>query len=70
MTIPHCALARLAAAITLATLAVPSMAQVQAWPVKTVRIMVGSPPGGPSDITTRLFAEQLQLRTGKAVVVE
>ena len=45
-------------------------AQAQSWPTKTVRILVGSPPGGPSDITTRLFAEQLQRRTGQSVVVE
>ena len=42
----------------------------QSWPDKTVRILVGSPPGGPSDITTRLFAEQLHQRTGQPVVVE
>lgn len=41
-----------------------------AWPTKTVRVMVGSPPGGPSDIVSRLFAEGLQKRTGQPVVVE
>ena len=45
-------------------------AQNAAWPTKTIRILVGSPPGGPSDITSRLFAEQLQKRTGQSVVVE
>lgn len=60
----------LAASAALAAFAAPVQAQAPAWPTKTVRILVGSPPGGPSDITTRLFAAQLQQRTGKAVVVE
>jgi tripartite-type tricarboxylate transporter receptor subunit TctC len=59
-----------ALAATAAFAAVGVQAQPQAWPSKTVRILVGSPPGGPSDITTRLFAEQLQQRTGQSVVVE
>lgn len=45
-------------------------AQTPAWPTKAVKILVGSPPGGPSDITARAFAEALGRRTGKPVVVE
>ena len=61
-------LAAFAASTALAAFA--AQAQVPPWPTKTVRIMVGSPPGGPSDITSRLFAAQLQQRTGQSVVVE
>ena len=63
----------LAVAAATAVLPAASRAQAQsapAWPAKSVRILVGSPPGGPSDITSRLFAEQLQKRTGQPVVVE
>ncbi|NLD54316.1 MAG: tripartite tricarboxylate transporter substrate binding protein [Burkholderiaceae bacterium] len=60
------------AALAASTVLVTSTAQAQTppWPSKTVRIMVGSPPGGPSDFTSRLFAAQLQQRTGHSVVVE
>jgi tripartite-type tricarboxylate transporter receptor subunit TctC len=68
MSVRRTVLAALAASAAFTALA--AQAQAPAWPSKTVRIMVGSPPGGPSDMTSRLFAEQLQLRTGKSVVVE
>ncbi len=60
----------LALASSFAFVAFAAQAQAPAWPTKTVRILVGSPPGGPSDITSRLFAAQLQQRTGQSVVVE
>jgi tripartite-type tricarboxylate transporter receptor subunit TctC len=53
----------------LASTAPPTLAQA-AWPTKPIRILVGSPPGGPSDIVTRLFAEQLSQRVKQSVVVE
>lgn len=68
MSVCRTVLAAVAASTAFAASA--AQAQAPAWPSKTVRIMVGSPPGGPSDITTRLFADQLQKRTGQAVVVE
>jgi tripartite-type tricarboxylate transporter receptor subunit TctC len=59
--------AALAAALAL----LPALAGAQpAWPTKSVRILVGSPPGGPSDILTRVFAEQLSQRWKQPVVVE
>jgi tripartite-type tricarboxylate transporter receptor subunit TctC len=42
----------------------------QAWPAKTVRLFVGSPPGAPSDITARVFADQLSKAVKQPVIVE
>ena len=40
------------------------------WPQGPVRIVVPYPPGGLTDVVTRLIAEGLQRTTGKNVVVE
>ena len=53
-----------------ATFGSHALAQTGSWPSKPVKILVGSPPGGPSDITARLFAEQLGKRGTQPVVVE
>jgi tripartite-type tricarboxylate transporter receptor subunit TctC len=56
--------------LALAAAAFATVASAQAWPTKPVKILVGSPPGGPSDITARLLADALNKRTGQSVVVE
>ena len=45
-------------------------AQAQGYPSQTVRIIVGFPPGGTTDVTGRLMAQELTESLGKAVVVE
>ncbi len=59
----------LAAALPLAADA-QGPTQAPARTTKPVRILVGSPPGGPSDMVTRLFAEQLGQRLRQSVVTE
>jgi tripartite-type tricarboxylate transporter receptor subunit TctC len=62
---------RFAAALLGTLLLLPTLVLAQAaWPTKTIRILVGSPPGGPSDIVTRIYAEQLSQRFKQPVVVE
>ncbi|MCW5649264.1 MAG: tripartite tricarboxylate transporter substrate binding protein [Ramlibacter sp.] len=58
------------AALQITTATAWAQAPSPVWPTKPVRILVGSPPGGPSDITARLFADALSKRTGKPAVVE
>jgi tripartite-type tricarboxylate transporter receptor subunit TctC len=67
MRIRPCSVPVLLAAALTATVAA---AQAPAWPTKPIKILVGSPPGGPSDITARVFADQLSKRTGQPAVVE
>ena len=52
----------------MALLASPAVAQV--WPAKPLRIVVPFPPGGGTDIGTRILAQKLQEAWGQAVVVE
>lgn len=53
------------------SLAAPGLrAQGAEWPSRTVRVIVGFPPGGSVDVLTRILAERMQARTGQAWVVE
>ena len=52
--------------LALASLAV----QAQGYPSQTVRIIVGFPPGGTTDVIARLIAQALTESLGRAVVVE
>jgi tripartite-type tricarboxylate transporter receptor subunit TctC len=58
-----------AAGATLAT-AIPHTALAQAWPAKSIRIIVPFAPGGTSDAVARLFAEKMQPILGQSVVIE
>jgi len=46
------------------------MAQAQAYPSRPVRIIVGSPPGGATDIQARLMGQWLSERLGQQFIVE
>ncbi|MFN7751356.1 MAG: Bug family tripartite tricarboxylate transporter substrate binding protein [Pseudomonadota bacterium] len=45
-------------------------AHAQAWPAKTVRFVLGFPPGGGSDILGRIVAARMQEFLGQPVVIE
>lgn len=45
-------------------------AGAQAWPNKTVRIVVGFSAGGPTDVMARAFAEHASRVLGQSVIVE
>jgi tripartite-type tricarboxylate transporter receptor subunit TctC len=48
----------------------PSGAQAQAYPSKTVRVIVPFGPAGPTDIIARIFAQKLSESLGHQFVVE
>jgi tripartite-type tricarboxylate transporter receptor subunit TctC len=60
------------ASLLIAALAVPAQAQDRAanFPVKTIRIVTGSAPGGPLDFSARLAAQKLSEAFGQPVVIE
>ena len=50
--------------------AVSRIARAQAYPTRPVRIIVGFPPGGASDIIARLIGQWLSERLGQPFVIE
>jgi tripartite-type tricarboxylate transporter receptor subunit TctC len=50
--------------------AVPRVARAQAWPSRPVRIVVGFPAGGATDIMARLMGEWLTQRLGQQFIVD
>ena len=44
--------------------------QAQSYPSKSVRMLLAFPPGGPTDINARLFAQKFTEQTGQSFVVE
>ena len=52
------------------TLALAPTAWSQAWPAKPIRMVIAFPPGGPTDIVSRVIAQQLSQQLGHSVVVD
>lgn len=56
------------AASALAAIAVPAAAQE--WPTKPLRMVIPYPPGGPSDVSTRIVIDRVAQRLGQPVVFD
>jgi len=53
-----------------ATPALPPTAGAQAYPTRTVHLVVGFPPGGGTDAVARLMGQSLSQRLGQPIVVD
>jgi len=62
--------ARLRLLSTLLFLCLPTAALAQDWPTKPIRVVINFPPGGPSEILTRLVGERLLPTLGQPLVIE
>jgi len=49
---------------------VPVASFAQAYPSKPIRMIVGAPPGGTTDVVGRLIAPKLSERLGQQVIVD
>lgn len=56
--------------LALATFAAATAASAQGYPAKTVRIVVGFAPGGSTDLTARVYAQELNKSWSAQVVVD
>ena len=69
MTLPRRKFLHLATG-AVALSAISSRARAQAYPTRPVRIIVGFPAGGPTDIVARVIAQRLSERLGQEFLVE
>lgn len=60
----------LATGIAILAGAVPIAAHAQSWPARPIRMVIAFPPGGPTDIVSRVIAQQLSTQLGQSVVIE
>ena len=56
--------------LALLSIVLPLSVLAQSWPTQPVRVMVGFPPGGTTDVIGRLVAHELSEQLGKPFVVE
>ena len=60
----------LAASIAFMALLGAGAVSAQAWPAKSVRMIVAFPPGGPTDIIARAIAQKLSEQLGQQFVID
>ena len=57
-------------AAALATVAAPAVGHAQEWPTKPIRMVIPYPPGGPSDVSTRIVMDRAAQSLGQPIVFD
>jgi tripartite-type tricarboxylate transporter receptor subunit TctC len=60
----------IAAALAIALAGIATGAHAQSYPSKPITIVVGFPPGGPTDTVARVLAERMKASLGETLLVE
>jgi len=63
-------IARFATAVIAVTLAMGTVPTAAAFPDKSIRLIVGFPPGGSSDAMARIVQQGLEKQLGQSIVIE
>src|SRR5256885_655646 len=66
----HCLAARLSVSLYIAAFSVAMPAVAQDTAKRPIRLLVPSPPGGPSDFAARLITTRLSEALGRSVIVD
>jgi tripartite-type tricarboxylate transporter receptor subunit TctC len=61
---------RIGLLLAMVFLAGATPAQAQVWPAKPIRMILAFPPGGPTDIVSRVIAQKLSEQIGQQVLVD
>jgi tripartite-type tricarboxylate transporter receptor subunit TctC len=56
--------------LALGALSLSPWALAQNWPAKPIRMVIAFPPGGPTDIVSRVIAQQLSQQLGQTVLID
>ncbi len=62
--------AYLAAACAVCDAQAASTGPGPAWPTKPIRMLVGFPPGGPTDVVARLVSEKVAAQVGQRIIID
>jgi len=72
----HAKMAALGVAAHLAAACIVCHAQAtttssgQAWPSRPIRMLVGFPPGGPTDVVARIVSERIAIQVNQRIVID
>jgi len=60
----------LAAASAVSHAQATSTGSGQAWPTKPIRMLVGFPPGGPTDVVARIVSEKVSAQINQRIIID